>query len=113
MERNPSEGRKTPAEDSSAEHIDRLRRLHQIQGPGPLGRGQLRSDAIDPVAAYAFDLLVALRGMLAGPQHPFLSYLIGMAAEESFRLAEGHPSAAASGRTGSRKSKPRRLGGKA
>ncbi len=48
----------------------------------------------DDVAAYAFDMLQSLRGTCADNSHHFLSYLIGMAAEEAQRLSEGLPSAA-------------------
>ncbi len=47
----------------------------------------------DQVAAYAFDMLQSLRGTCSDENHRFLSYLIGMAAEEAQRLSEGLPSA--------------------
>ncbi len=47
------------------------------------------------MAAYAFDMLQSLRETCTGDKHRFLSYLIGMAAEEAQRLSEGLPSAAA------------------
>ncbi|MAN62707.1 MAG: hypothetical protein CMI60_12265 [Parvibaculum sp.] len=49
----------------------------------------------DELAAYAFDMLQTLRETCSDDKHRFLSYLIGMAAEEAQRLAEGLPSAAA------------------
>jgi hypothetical protein len=49
----------------------------------------------DEVAAYAFDLLQSLRRTCSDDDHRFLSYLIGMAAEEAQRLSEGQPSAGA------------------
>eukprot|EP00439_Symbiodinium_sp_Y106_P089568 s1_g2104.t1 len=47
----------------------------------------------DEVAAYAFDMLQSLRETCSDENHRFLSYLIGMAAEEAQRLSEGLPSA--------------------
>lgn len=47
----------------------------------------------DQVAAYAFDMLQSLRETCSEDNHRFLSYLIGMAAEEAQRLSEGLPSA--------------------
>ncbi len=49
----------------------------------------------DDVAAYAFDMLQSLRETCSADRHQFLSYLMGMAAEEALRLSEGLPSAAA------------------
>jgi hypothetical protein len=49
----------------------------------------------DELAAYAFDMLQSLRETCSDDKHRFLSYLVGMAAEEAQRLAEGLPSAAA------------------
>ncbi|MCE8000297.1 MAG: hypothetical protein HEP70_15680 [Rhodobiaceae bacterium] len=49
----------------------------------------------DEFAAYAFDMLRSLRDACKEDQHHFLSYLIGMAAEEAQRLSEGLPSTAA------------------
>jgi hypothetical protein len=49
----------------------------------------------DEFAAYAFDMLQSLRESSKNEHHRFLSYLIGMAAEEALRLAEGQPSALA------------------
>jgi len=49
----------------------------------------------DDLAAYAFDMLQSLRETCSDDKHRFLSYLIGMAAEEAQRLSEGLPSAAA------------------
>lgn len=49
----------------------------------------------DELAAYTFDMLQSLRETCSDDRHRFLSYLIGMAAEEAQRLAEGLPSAAA------------------
>lgn len=46
----------------------------------------------DPTAAYAGDLLVGLRKLLTRREQAFLAYLVGMAAEEAIRLAEGLPS---------------------
>lgn len=53
------------------------------------------SRAADEQAAYAFDMLQSLRKICSGDNHRFLSYLIGMAAEEAQRLSEGLPSSAA------------------
>ncbi len=50
----------------------------------------------DEFAAYAFDMLQSLREAGRGEKYTFLSYLMGLAAEEAIRLAEGLPSAAAS-----------------
>lgn len=58
-----------------------------------LGRNR---DNADEFAAYVFDLLQALREVSTRDEHLFLSYLMGLAAEEAIRLAEGQPSAAAS-----------------
>ena len=49
----------------------------------------------DELAAYAFDMLRSLRVSCSDDKHRFLSYLIGMAAEEAQRLSEGLPSSAA------------------
>jgi len=49
----------------------------------------------DEIAAYVFDMLQSLRETCSKDDHRFLSYLMGMAAEEALRLAEGQPSAAA------------------
>lgn len=49
----------------------------------------------DDYAAYAFDMLQSLREASTQERHAFLRYLMGMAAEEAIRLAEGQPSAAA------------------
>ncbi len=49
----------------------------------------------DELAAYAFDMLQSIRETCSDDKHRFLSYLVGMAAEEAQRLAEGLPSAAA------------------
>lgn len=49
----------------------------------------------DEFAAYAFDMLQSLREAGRGERYKFLSYLMGLAAEEAIRLAEGQPSAAA------------------
>ncbi len=54
-----------------------------------------KRDNVDDVAAYAFDMLQSLRETCSDDNHRFLSYLIGMAAEEAQRLSEGLPSAAA------------------
>lgn len=58
---------------------------------------QARGDSAtgDEVAAYAFDMLQSLRKTCSNDEHRFLSYLMGMAADEAVRLAEGQPSAAA------------------
>lgn len=48
----------------------------------------------DELAAYTYDMLQSLRDTCSDEKHRFLSYLIGMAAEEAQRLAEGLPSAA-------------------
>ncbi|MEQ9145183.1 MAG: hypothetical protein RLO08_12590 [Parvibaculaceae bacterium] len=58
------------------------------------GRGSNRGDR-DEFAAYAFDMLQSLREASTKERHAFLSYLMGLAAEEAIRLAEGEPSAAA------------------
>lgn len=42
----------------------------------------------DPLASYSFDMLAGLTRMLERPRYAFLTYLIGMAAEEAYRLAE-------------------------
>lgn len=42
----------------------------------------------DPLASYSFDMLAGLTRMLERPRYAFLAYLIGMAAEEAYRLAE-------------------------
>ncbi len=47
----------------------------------------------DEVATYALDMLQSLRDTCSDDKHRFLSYLIGMAAEEAQRLSEGLPSA--------------------
>ncbi len=49
----------------------------------------------DDYAAYAFDMLQSLREASTREKHAFLRYLMGMAAEEAYRLAEGQASAAA------------------
>lgn len=49
----------------------------------------------DELATYAFDMLQSLRKTCSDDRHQFLSYLIGMAAEEALRLSEGLPSSAA------------------
>lgn len=49
----------------------------------------------DEFAGYAFDMLRSLRDACKEDQHRFLSYLIGMAAEEAQRLSEGLPSTVA------------------
>jgi hypothetical protein len=50
---------------------------------------------MDEFASYAFDILQSLRESSTQERHRFLSYLIGLAAEEAIRLAEGQQSAAA------------------
>ncbi len=49
----------------------------------------------DDTAAYVFDMLQSLRETCSSDDHRFLSYLMGMAADEALRLAEGQASAAA------------------
>lgn len=62
-------------------------------------------ETVDEFAAYAFDILQSLREASIQERHKFLGYLMGMAAEEAIRLAEGHQSAAAQfGGQASRKS---------
>lgn len=56
---------------------------------------KMSSPQEDELAAYAFDMLQSLRETCSDDRHRFLSYLVGMAAEEAQRLAEGLPSAAA------------------
>jgi len=46
----------------------------------------------DETARYALELLLSLKGVTNKGEHAFLSYLIGLAAEEAIRLAEGQPS---------------------
>lgn len=58
-------------------------------------RARKSPEGDDEFAAYAFDMLQSLRETCSKDHHRFLSYLIGMAAEEALRLAEGQPSAAA------------------
>lgn len=57
-----------------------------------VGRKRGRSKHPDQLAAYAFDLLIVLRSLTKDRKHAFLSFLIGVAAEEAIRLAEGHKS---------------------
>lgn len=57
-----------------------------------VGRKRGRSRHPDQLAAYAFDLLIVLRSLTKDHKHAFLSFLIGVAAEEAIRLAEGHKS---------------------
>lgn len=45
------------------------------------------SDAGDPLASYSFDMLAGLTRIMEGPRYAFLAYLVGMAAEEAYRLA--------------------------
>ena len=57
-----------------------------------VGRKRGRSKHPDQLAAYAFDLLIVLRSLTKDRKHAFLSFLIGVAAEEAIRLAEGQAS---------------------
>lgn len=57
-----------------------------------VGRKRGRSKHPDQLAAYAFDLLIVLRSLTKDRKHAFLSFLIGVAAEEAIRLAEGQES---------------------
>jgi|GEM_PF-4457969 len=52
----------------------------------------------DPLASYSFDMLAGLTRMLERPRHAFLAYLIGMAAEEAYRLADEAEKHRSSGR---------------
>lgn len=67
------------------------------------GRGRNREN-VDEFAAYAFDILQSLREASTQERHRFLGYLMGLAAEEAIRLAEGQQSAAA--QYGSRSRQP-------
>lgn len=58
----------------------------------PAGDPQAQRKA-DQKAAYIFDLLAGLRKLASEREYAFLSYLMGVAAEEALRLAEGLPSA--------------------
>jgi len=70
------------------------------------GRGRNREN-VDEFAAYAFDILQSLREASTQERHRFLGYLMGLAAEEAIRLAEGQQSAAAQyGSRSSRQSTP-------
>ena len=63
-------------------------------GSLPQHSGRNRENA-DDFAAYAFDMLQSLREASTREKHAFLRYLMGLAAEEAIRLAEGQSSAAA------------------
>lgn len=67
------------------------------RGAGIVNTEQASKSSVskDEFAAYAFDMLQSLRESSQEEHHRFLSYLIGMAAEEALRLAEGQPSAVA------------------
>ena len=52
-------------------------------------------ESADDFAAYAFDMLQSLREASTRERHAFLRYLMGLAAEEAIRLAEGHTSSIA------------------
>lgn len=65
------------------------------QSVHPQKRTQGNRENVDEFAAYAFDILQSLREASLQERHKFLGYLMGMAAEEAIRLAEGHQSAAA------------------
>jgi len=77
------------------------------QGAQPQWKKRGNRENVDEYAAYAFDILQSLREASTEDRHKFLGYLMGMAAEEAIRLAEGHQSAAAQfGAQTSRKNTP-------
>ena len=65
------------------------------QAVHPQKKSRGNRENVDEFAAYAFDILQSLREASTQERHKFLGYLMGMAAEEAIRLAEGQQSAAA------------------
>lgn len=71
---------------------------------GPTRKRAGNRENVDEFAAYAFDILQSLREASTQERHKFLGYLMGLAAEEAIRLAEGQQSAAAQYGAGSSQS---------